>query len=200
MWNELLSRLRNQIKILNLAFDLPKMGDLSDGLYVQTARAEYITDDEPPAPDSVAALAKLRSALPRHLHDELLLLYLVAAFVLTWFGVLRCIFSSWSFGGVVKGYGGVNSELDKARAQRPRRRSLDLTRARVLPRAQAYYEALARREQTLYHVHWAEQRGDHDEARRLEVRLDDIDKEIDELEEKLDKVEPKKWKAHAKAR
>lgn len=49
-------------------------------------------------------------------------------------------------------------------------------------------------------MHWAEQRGDHDEARRLEVRLDDIDKEIDELEEKLDKVEPKKWKAHAKAR
>ena len=69
-----------------------------------------------------------------------------------------------------------------------------------MSRAQAYYEALARREQTLYHVHWAEQRGDHDEARRLEVRLDDIDKEIDELEEKLDKVEPKKWKAHAKAR
>ena len=76
----------------------------------------------------------------------------------------------------------------------------DLTALSPLSRAQAYYEALARREQTLYHVHWAEQRDDHEEAKRLEARLDGIDREVDALEEKLDQVEPKKWKAHGKAR
>ena len=36
--------------------------------------------------------------------------------------------------------------------------------------AQRYGETLSRREQTLYHVHWAEQRGDKDEARNRFAR------------------------------